>query len=336
MAGKINPEQISSVIISRTDNIGDAVLTLPLVYRAAQVFKNAEVGFLLNKTTAELFCGSESGYNVIKYDSDDHSSLKRYLEEKLRADLVIFAKPDSNLARLFYSLRTKYRVGTAYRWYSFLFNHKVREHRKLCERHESEYNLNLLRQVADIDERQELPYKLLPYSQDEEMNLVQKCLGVGFDVKSPYIVIHPGSRGSARDISSEQFRQLAVKLSVSFPEYKLVYTGTKEETSKVTSSIPQEIMDNSVNLTGILNLRDLLVLIDKSNLFISNSTGPIHIAGAMNKNLIGFYPKSPPVNDTRWRPLGKNSVVLNPPDGTDDMSKINLDQAVISAAKFLK
>ena len=39
----------------------------------------------------------------------------------------------------------KIRIGTAYRWYSFLFNKRVYVHRSRIEKHEVEYNIDLVK-----------------------------------------------------------------------------------------------------------------------------------------------------------------------------------------------
>ncbi len=86
--------------------------------------------------------------------------------------------------------------------------------------------------------------------------------------------------------------------------------------------------EGSIDLTGKLSLRELMMLINECNLFMSNSTGPIHIAGAMNKQVIGFYPNSKPINATRWGPPGNNSHIFTPPEGSDEMNKIDVNRVI--------
>jgi len=78
-----------------------------------------------------------------------------------------------------------------------------------------------------------------------------------------------------------------------------------------------------------------MILTDHSELFISNSTGPIHLAGALNKKIIGFYPNEKPMSDTRWGPLGNNVIIIKPDTGSDDMSKISASEIMNASKKLL-
>jgi ADP-heptose:LPS heptosyltransferase len=49
-----------------------------------------------------------------------------------------------------------------------------------------------------------------------------------------------------------------------------------------------------------------------TDLFISNSTGPIHIAAALDRWIIGFYPKIPACSQNRWGPYTKKKYIFTP------------------------
>ena len=332
----IKSGEISSVLISRTDNIGDVILTLPLLYEARFLFKDAMIYFYVNENVKTLLDGIEINVKVISDNSNQSFSDKKESLKNLQTDLAIFAKPEFDLALIFYLLKTRYRVGTAYRWYSFLYNLRVKEHRKFADKHESVYNLNLLREFVATSNSFKLPERLIGYTESEEKQFEIKMKQLGFDLQEKFVIIHPGSRGSAKDISLEQFREIGSKILANYPDHKIVYTGLQAEREKVIRSMPSESTGNAVDLSGMLTLRELMMLIDKSKLFISNSTGPAHIAGALNKNIIGFYPNSPPVNDIRWRPLGSNVTIIKPPGSSDNMSLIEPDDVIASTREYLK
>jgi len=90
------------------------------------------------------------------------------------------------------------------------------------------------------------------------------------------------------------------------------------------------------DVSGMLDLKELMILIDNSDVFISNSTGPVHIAGALNRNIIGFYPNEKPMSDTRWKPLSENTVILKPGGISDDMDLITEDIIMKAVTSFLK
>jgi ADP-heptose:LPS heptosyltransferase len=69
---------------------------------------------------------------------------------------------------------------------------------------------------------------------------------------------------------------------------------------------------NIKNLAGLFSLSGMISLINMAEIFVSNSTGPIHIAAALNKYTVGFYPKLLACSAKRWGPYSQNSVVFTP------------------------
>ena len=98
----------------------------------------------------------------------------------------------------------------------------------------------------------------------------------------------------------------------------------------------QAIQQQKLSITGKTNLRELLILIDNTMLFISNGTGPIHLAGALNKNIIGFYPNEVPVNDVRWKPLSDYAVIFKPEKVKDSMDTIKVRDVIKETQKILE
>ena len=66
------------------------------------------------------------------------------------------------------------------------------------------------------------------------------------------------------------------------------------------------------NFAGKFSLDELSALISKSVMFVSNSTGPIHIAAALGKYTVGFYPKIVSCSKERWGPYTNKKLVYEP------------------------
>ncbi len=329
---KINLGDVKNVLITRTDRMGDVILTLPLAGFARKIFEDSRIIFLARKYVADLIGNYPEIDEVIFYDEFASFKDKYKFFKSRKIDLVIFAKPEFELAVLFFLLRVRYRIGSGYRWYSFLFNRKVYEHRKTSEKHESEYNLNLLKNFfPEVSFEKTFHFK---YTDTGKRGLSEKLTTTGLDMHSDYIVIHPGSGNSAKDLPVETLNRFAGKFSKKYPGFKIVITGTEPEKLLAETFVKSE-NQNLIDLTGGLNLKELMILIDNARLFISNSTGPIHLAGALNKNIIGFYPSKKPSNEERWGPLSVNAIILKPSGEDDNMSDINEDDIIVAANKFL-
>ena len=318
------------VLISRTDKIGDVILTLPLLNETKRLLPGSRITFLISRRLENLIEGYRDADEIIYIEDFEGGKLRDYIK-KSKFDIAVSVYPRFELARMFFGAAIPVRAGTGYRWYSFLFNRRIKEHRKHSVKHESDYNLNLLKFLTpDISYEKKFYFN---YSQEEYTTVKNILSEKGFDLESEYIIIHPGSKGSAFDLPLEKMVGLVGRISKEFPEYKIVVTGSGQE-----KGLADEFAKSGAgifNAAGLLGLRQMLVLIDKSKLFIANSTGPIHIAGALNKNIIGFYPNSAPMNPERWKPLSSNAVIITPDKG-DDMNTIDTDFAMKKAAEILK
>lgn len=330
----IDKNNVKNILITRTDRLGDVILTLPLLNSAKKIFKNAKIDLLVKKYLEELLHDyKDIDELIIEENINSFFSKYKFFKNK-KIDLFINVKPGFELALLFFVLRVKYRIGTAYRWYSFLYNFKVYEHRKDSVKHESDYNLNLLKNF--FDETDDSKVFHFGYSEDEKKKLNKKLNGLP---DSRYIIVHPGSGGSAKDIPVKRLALFINKFSEIYADYRIVITGTENEKpviNQLMKNIRSDFKTSVHDVSGMLDLKELMILIDNSDVFISNSTGPVHIAGALNRNIIGFYPNEKPMSDTRWKPLSENTVILKPGGLSDDMDLITEDIIMKAVTSFLK
>lgn len=324
------------ILVTRTDKLGDVILTLPLISEIKRLFPEADIYFLVKEYVKDLISEYEIVDKIITVESIGGfiSKLKFLKGEKF--DKVINVYPRFELAFLFFLAGIKYRIGTGYRWYSFLYNRKLFEHRKFAIKHESEYNIDLLNTISDkVKYNRDFHFK---YSIEEKQKLINKLKSFKFDFSIRYITVHPGSKGSAKDWSVENFKSYVIGILNEFIDIKIVLTGTaaeKENIQDIVRHIPDEQKNRVYDFCGELNLRELMIIIDNSTVFISNSTGPIHIAGALNKKIIGFYPNQVPMNETRWKPLSDKAIILKPVTPGGNMDEIKVENVISETKKNL-
>jgi ADP-heptose:LPS heptosyltransferase len=326
-------DNIKKIIVSRTDNLGDVILTLPLITQIKKNFPKAEVTFLVKKYVHDLIKDYPGIDKFVFIDKLNSSSKLRKFFQAGNYDMMFNVFPRFELALAAFLLGVKVRIGTGYRWYSYLFNKRNHEHRKTAEKHEAQYNLNLLKTVVH---NKDFPVEFhLSVSKIEIKNLSEKLKGK-LDLNSDFIIVHIPSNGSAATLPKEKFAEYINRFNSEFKDVKVIFTGVDGEEDDINAVINKiEDTSNIVNLCASLTLSELKVLIDKSKLFISNSTGPIHIAGALNKNIIGFYPHHLPASKNRWKPLSENAVIFEPEE-KDDMDSVKVEKIIEATRKFLK
>lgn len=112
-----------------------------------------------------------------------------------------------------------------------------------------------------------------------------------------YIVVNPNASDLRieRRWPKESYIQTILFLLNNYPTYTIVLIGNKLEAAyidEITSSLPTR--SNLINSAGKLNLSELICLIANANLMVTNDTGPMHIAFALNiKTISLFGPCSP-------------------------------------------
>lgn len=306
----MNVPALENILIVRTDRIGDVVLSLPMIDTLNASYPSARIGFLLRASTRDLVSG-RSGLDVALLYDDERGLEKPFgtmLDElkRHRFDAVVVTYPTFRLALLTYLARIPIRVGTGYRWYSLLFNRRVYEHRKTAEKHEAEYNLSLLRELDCKPATNVKPVLATGVEDAYEARTVLEALGL---VRRPFVILHPGSGGSARNWRPANFGALAEALhKTGIPV--LVTGGPREE--GLLAQVLAASNGTAKILQRPLSLKVLAALIKSASVFVSNSTGPLHIAAAVGTPVVAFYPPIRQCSSARWGPLADQKVIFEP------------------------
>ncbi len=340
----IKPENL---LIVRTDRIGDVVLSLPLAEIVKKYFPQCKITFLLRDYTKSLAENHPFIDEIIILHESDHKislikNIKMVSGKKFDSCVIVY--PTFLTALIIFLSGIKRRIGTGFRWYSLLFNKKIYEHRKYAERHELEYNVNLLRHFGIYEKADYGSINFNVKINKESLGEVDNLLaGYKIQTGKPLIIIHPGSGGSSVDLPLEKFKEL-IYLIDSNLDAQILITGTENEREMCSKLIVNERI---INFAGLLNLSQVIALISKCGIFISNSTGPIHIAAALGKYTVGFYPNLLACSARRWGPYTEKKAVFTPdkqcPDcrkeqcsSKDCMNTIKVSEAFVQIEKIYK
>lgn len=324
-------------MLVRTDRIGDVLLTLPMAEALSGHYPDAGIDLLVNKRVYELVCDYP---NINKVHSIEKVTTKAVYDicREGRYDLVIIVYPTFEAAYGVYKAGVKYRLGTAYRWYSFLFNLKHRQHRKNSIKHESIYNLDLLQELNVVVDKK-LTTRLEVKVEDLQAS-VSKLKSIGFDISKPFIVIHIPTLGSAKVWSNKNFAKLLdLILSDVNNCYNVLLTGTESDQPQVKGVVDMLPQNSRVFCIFTLNLKELAAVISKAALFLGNSTGPIHIAAAVGTYVIGLYSPVRVESAVRWGPLTDKKKIFHPEKNRDDidvMDEIDPQEVFNFISNFMK
>ncbi len=271
-----------------------------------QQFPTAKISVLVKPYTREIVENHSCVDEVLLYDEQESffSFLKKIKQEKF--DIAIFPYPRVKIAVAIFFAKIPIRIGTGYRWYSFFFNKKWYEHRKDAKKHEVEYNLNLL-QTLEIKNTTtpQFEFFISPNAQKKVEEILQQN---NIHSTEKFIILHPGSGGSARDWSEENFAQLG-DIIVEKLKIKIIITGGKGE-EELVKRVSQKMKQPSLQLVNIFSIMELGALLQKAKIFIANSTGPLHLAAILGTPVIGFYPPIQQCSPVRWGPVTEKKKIF--------------------------
>jgi heptosyltransferase III len=301
------------IIISRTDSIGDVILTLPVAGILKKLVPGCEIIFLGKSYTREIIASCQHIDQFVEWESIlQMDTLSRIsFIQNLKSNAIIHVFPVKEIAQLAKLAKIPLRIGSTGRFYHyFTCNHLVALTRRRSALHEAQLNLKLIKTfggkaVYTFEEIRENYGFVNPYSLNAEIKQM-----IGRDKFN--LVLHPKSKGSAREWGVKNFSSLMEILPND--KFRIFITGTKEEGKIIKKDLILRY-PYCIDLTGRLTLNELISFINEIDGLVAGSTGPLHISAALGKYTLGLYPPIKPMHPGRWAPIGeKVSYLVNDKD----------------------
>ena len=307
--------QISNqtIAISRTDSIGDVVLTLPICVWLKKHFPEIKIIFIGSTYTLPIIKCLPEVDEVIDWKTIEELPVQSRISfiQSIRIDIFIHVFPKKEIASLAKKAGIPYRIGTSHRPFHFLTcNIRPNFTRKKSDLHESQLNFELLRPLGinHIPTLEEISEWMTSF-QAPNIQLPEDLISF-LNLNEKTIILHPKSQGSALEWGMKNYTALAHSLLES--NFSVVFTGTEKEGLLFRNMIPKH--PNCFDSTGKLSLDQLIVLIKKSTGLVACSTGPLHISGILGKTTCGLFSPRKPIHPGRWKALGKNVNIFTNDD----------------------
>jgi ADP-heptose:LPS heptosyltransferase len=326
------------IIISRTDSIGDVMLTLPMCGWLKKHIPSCHIIFLGRSYTQSIAEACVHIDDFLDWDAIKNTTPAEQVDTlaEVHADCIIHVFPRKEIMWVAKRAGIAMRIASGHRLHALTkCNKLVFFSRKNSDLHESQLNFKLLRPLGIPDS---IDLKEVPKYYGFESNMeLRKTIAqyLSESEKRKRIVFHPLSKGSAVDWPIERYRELARALPAD--QYTLYITGTSDEGSKLRESGGIE-GNNVIDVTGKFQLAELIAFIDSCDALVAASTGPLHIAAALSKHAFGLYSPKRPIHPGRWSPIGKHAHVLcakqHPKKG--EHLSLSADEVQKAIATFLK
>ena len=308
----MSPASPQTFLVSRTDAIGDVVLTLPVCGRLRELYPGCRVVLIGRSYTAAVAAACPWVDDFLNLDelqplpeAQQVAALRQY-----QAAAIVHVFPNQLLARLARKAGIPVRIGTRNRWRHWLTcNRLVALSRRHSPLHEAQLNLQLLVPLGGAPATP-LP-DVAPLVRLAAAEPLAKTWQLLLGQRQPgqlNVILHPRSRGSAREWGLTNFSQLARLLHAA--GHRVFITGTAAEGEELAGWLRENSAFLAADLTGQLILPQFIAFIAAADGLVAGSTGPLHLAAALGRHALGLYPPIRPMHPGRWAPLGPHAEFL--------------------------
>ena len=305
---------VKRILVRGTNWIGDAVLTTPALMAIRKSFPKAKIALLVKPAIAELLHHHPAVDEIVLYrDPGPHAGLggKLTLARLLRRgryDLAILLQNAFEAAAITALASIPNRYGYATDGRSLLLTHRVPLTPKIRRKHQAHYYLELLRPLGIPVEPEPSTLRTTP---GEDAEAIEHLRAFGVDLMKVLIGLNPGSiYGTAKRWLPERFAEVADRVAAEHGGVVLIFGGRGEE--ELGAAIAGKMTAPAIVLSGRTTVRRLMALIKQCRLFITNDTGPMHIATAFGVPTVAIFGPTDPATTS---PFGsRHELVRHPVD----------------------
>lgn len=312
--------EIKRIIVSRTDKIGDLILSIPSFYMLKKMYPQAELIVIVRQYNYEIVKNLPYVDRIIRIDDFTKSELLDKIKY-FNADVFVALYNDPYVCGLAKASKAKWRIGPLSKMCSFFtYNKGVWQRRSKSIKNEAEYNLDLVKRINPelFDEKFEINTKVYV---GEENKLAADTFFKEFKIKDRVLVVNPFMGGSAKNITDDQYASIIRLFAERNPDKSVIiicHISEEERGNELLKKIDLPNVELFANGGDLLNIA---AIIDKGTVYLGPSTGPTHIAGALGKRVVGIYPAKATQSTVRWGVFGNDKVRYIVPDRDNPKEK---------------
>ena len=282
------------ILLIRLSSLGDIVLTTPAIRAVRAHHPDAYIAMLVGKQSAEVLRENPHLNEIITFDrfakdKDTGEMLRtvRMLRER-EFTLAIDLQRKFRTALLMYFSGATERIGKG-----ALCTARVPEQ---GNKHATTHYFDLLHAagIPAVDQRLELFL-----AESEYADASQRFDTAGVTQTGLKVGVFPGAGWKLREWMPDRFAAIGDRLVQHFNAEVLIFGGQKE--SELVHTVANLMDARAIPFAGNLQVRELAACIEKCDLFLTNDTGPMHIAAAVGTPTVSLFG---PGNHIRFQPLG--------------------------------
>jgi heptosyltransferase II len=301
---------IHNILIRGTNWIGDVVMSLPAVEALRDAYPHSRISVLAKPWVADLFHLSPAVDEVIVYERpgrhEGMAGLWRLTGElkAKRFNMAVLLQNAIEAAIIALLAGIPIRAGYNTDGRGMLLTHSVKRTAEIRKVHQSLYYLEMLKSLG-IEGRD---HPFLLNSGPEYGSLGDELIGKFMIEKDhPLIGLAPGAAyGPAKRWHPERFADVSDRLVDRFDARVLLFGSAQDRES--LDAVQKHARHPFMNLAGKTTLKEVIALMTRLHLFISNDSGLMHLAAALGIPTVAVFGSTNPVTTS---PLGGKTAVIH-------------------------
>ncbi|MGE4589805.1 MAG: glycosyltransferase family 9 protein [Acidaminococcaceae bacterium] len=278
---------MKKIVVSRLDNIGDVVMTTPLLYQLKKMFPEAKLIFVVRTVAAPAVDRLPFIDEVIALpDKKTIGEQINVIKKIWHADFAYLMDYTHRIALLVYLARVRTSFGVAHRR-AKLLTQPIEWEKEMDYIYDPVMFADLLKKSTGIDVMQEANWNTFHYSEataGEKDRVARMFAETGYDIGKPYIVFSMYTSHTSKDWPEACWQELWSKIG-EISDVNIVLTGDNSKNIKFGTNV--------IDLSGRTNLYELGYIIKKAKLVVNGCSAPMHIARAFKVPTIGLYGPTP-------------------------------------------
>lgn len=351
----IDPARFRRILIRGTNWVGDAVMSIPAMREIRRLFPYAHIALLVRPWVRDVYSAVDFVDEIIEYDkSRAHKGwrgllrLARMLAAR-RFELAILLQNSFEAAFIAWMARIPYKIGYARDARSMLLTHPCTIDPEIQSVHQAYYYLGILSAAGLL---QPQPWKnpecrldINIGVTDADRQAAQQLLNEsGVSSNELMIGLNPGAYyGGAKRWLLDRYARVADQLAARHDARILIF-GSAGELS-IAREIAAQMNNAPTIMAGRTTLGQLMAIIKMCHLLITNDSGPMHLAAALNVPQIAIFGST---SDAATGPLSSVAAVIRQPVDCSPcflrecptdlrcMTRVSVEQVLDAAAAQLR
>jgi heptosyltransferase-2 len=323
----LDPHSVRSLLVRGTNWVGDAILSLPALKRVRREFPDATITLLVRPWVAGIYEGCAAVNEVWLFDQcglhrgwQGRLRLVRELRQR-RFDAALLFQNAFEAALLVRLAGIPVRAGYDRDGRGWLLSHKIAIDPRASKLHQTYYYLDLVDQLLGSPRTiqglepmwmSEFPPESMPditlgMSSARKESARLRLQAQGVDFTRTMVGVNPGAfYGSAKRWPVARYAAVLDRL-IDERQVSVAIFGSPNEV-KIAESIRAAMRRQPAILSGRTELSELIAMIACCDLFLTNDSGPMHLAAALRVPTLAIFGST---DEVATGPMSPAAVVLN-------------------------